>query len=113
MQVKEYDEIENAQTLNVVFVFVLLKLFFYELGKKITAFDILFAGVVLTRFISYALHDDKLLLQSNVFNQFHSFIFLLFALCRWAVCYARGGQLHAAVSNWQLLSLLDVHDRQP
>ena len=42
MQVKEYDEIENAQTFNVVFVFVLLKFFFYEMGRRITAFDILF-----------------------------------------------------------------------
>ena len=95
MQVKEYNEIENAQTVNVVFVFVLLKLFFYELGKKITAFDILFAGVVLTRLISYALHDDKLLLSLT------SFIasFFYFLLC------VDGQFVMPAVVSFMLLSL--------
>jgi hypothetical protein len=95
MQVKEYNEIENAQTVNVVFVFVLLKLFFYELGKNITAFDILFAGVVLTRFISYALHDDKLLLSLT------SFIasFFSFLLC------VDGQFVMPAVVSFMLLSL--------
>jgi hypothetical protein len=81
--------------LNVVFVFVLLKLFFYELGKKITAFDILFAGVVLTRFISYALHDDKLLLSlTNFIASFFSFL-----LC------VDGQFVMPAVVSFMLLSL--------
>ena len=95
MQVNEYDQIENAQTFNVIFVFFLLKFFFYDVGRRLTAFDILFAGVVLTRFLSYALHDDNLMLTLTSFLA----SFFSFLLC------AEGKFVTPAVVSFMLLSL--------
>jgi hypothetical protein len=96
MEAKDLRHIEDAQLLNVTFVFVILKVFFYDEGRKLTVFDVLFSCVLLTRLLTQFLSDtDSLLLSLTSFLA----AFFAFLLC------VDGHFVTPAVVTFMLLAL--------